>query len=104
MREHRDPAFRSWLWYAGLGGVALVGYVVLAHAAVPAIVPVLWCTAISASGAVALVLGARLHRPARRLPWYLPGAGGPQRLVPAAPRRDLHHVRGRRRLRLSRAE
>jgi len=75
MRKDRDPGRRFWLWYAGLGGVAIVGYAVLAHVAVPAIVPVLWYTAISGSGAVALVLGARRHRPARRLPWYLLAGG-----------------------------
>ncbi len=75
VHNDRGQYSRSWLWYAGLGGVALVGYVVLAHVAVPPIVPVLWYTAISGSGAVALVLGARRHRPLRRLPWYLLAGG-----------------------------
>jgi two-component system cell cycle response regulator len=69
---HND---RSWLWYAGFGGAALTGYVLLTHLPVPAIVPVLWYTAISVSGAVALVLGVRRHRPLRRLPWYLLAGG-----------------------------
>jgi len=65
----------AWRWYAALGAAATAGYFVLGRIAVSPLVPVLWYACISVSGAVALVTGARGHRPARRLPWYLLAAG-----------------------------
>jgi diguanylate cyclase (GGDEF)-like protein len=70
-------AFRAgaWVWYAALGGAAAAGYFLLGRLGVPPLVPVVWYACISLSGAVALFAGTRVHRPTRRLPWYLLAGG-----------------------------
>ena len=67
------PTFRDRLWlvYLGAGGVVLATYLLLASAGAQAIA----YEAVGASAALAIIVGVRLHRPLRRLPWYLLACG-----------------------------
>ena len=59
-----------------LGGLAAIaGYFLLPLAGVPPVYRVAWYFVISASAAVALAAGPRLHRPRVRAPWYCLAVG-----------------------------
>jgi signal transduction histidine kinase/CheY-like chemotaxis protein len=57
----------AWRLYLGLATVGAVGYLLLAHGS--RIGPLF--NALGLSAAVAMVVGVRIHRPERRLPWHL---------------------------------
>jgi diguanylate cyclase (GGDEF)-like protein len=62
---------RLWVAYLAAGSVALALYYLLPDGPATTLIYQI----IGLSAAAALVLGARLHHPARRLPWYLMGLG-----------------------------
>ncbi len=62
---------RLWLVYLAAGAVAIVTYYVIPLAPLQTIIYQL----MGLSAGTALIVGARLHHPARRMPWYLMGAG-----------------------------
>jgi PAS domain S-box-containing protein len=70
-RNRRAWADRAWSVYAAAGGLAAVGYLLLGAGAGKG--P--YFNLIGLSSLVAILTGIRLHRPRRRLPWYLFAAG-----------------------------
>jgi diguanylate cyclase (GGDEF)-like protein/PAS domain S-box-containing protein len=60
----------AWLAYAAIGAASLAGYLF-----VPALQVGPFFNAISISAAVAIIVGVRMHRPKRALPWYLFATG-----------------------------
>jgi diguanylate cyclase (GGDEF)-like protein len=61
---------RAFRGYLGLGGLAVAGYLALPTAGQD----VLYLT-LGLSGAVAIAVGIRIHRPVRSLPWWLMAVG-----------------------------
>lgn len=64
-----------WRLYAWGGLAATVCYFLLPALGVPPAGQVAWYAVISGSGAAAIVLGVRLHRPRRRTPWWCLAVG-----------------------------
>jgi PAS domain S-box-containing protein len=68
----RRPALghRVWRWYLGVGSLALIAFLF-----VPGLRMGPVFNAIGLSGAVAIVIAVRIHRPAQRMPWHLVALG-----------------------------
>ena len=67
---HQVTKHRAWLVYLAVGGVVLTAFVFVHGIRVGPLF-----NAVGLSAAVAMVVAARLHRPAQRLPWYLVAIG-----------------------------